>query len=133
LTENEQTAILLVVVCCLKICRAEVAQLVEHLTENQRVPSSSLGLGIPYKLKILGDRLMVGQRPLEPYIQVRILVSQCNSLLLGNGPLTWGRSVAVNTSACQAEDRGFNSRRSRSKQNFALHYRVYPHPVAVAQ
>jgi hypothetical protein len=24
---------------------AEVAQLVEHLTENQRVPSSSLGLG----------------------------------------------------------------------------------------
>ena len=50
---------------------AEVAQLVEHLTENQRVPSSSLGLGTP-----LGDRLMVGQRPLEPYIQVRILVSQ---------------------------------------------------------
>ncbi len=54
---------------------AEVAQLVEHLTENQRVPSSSLGLGT---LPILGDRLMVGQRPLEPYIQVRILVSQCN-------------------------------------------------------
>ena len=50
---------------------AEVAQLVEHLTENQRVPSSSLGLGT-----LLGDRLMVGQRPLEPYIQVRILVSQ---------------------------------------------------------
>jgi hypothetical protein len=27
------------------LSRAEVAQLVEHLTENQRVPSSSLGLG----------------------------------------------------------------------------------------
>jgi hypothetical protein len=26
---------------------AEVAQLVEHLTENQGVPSSSLGLGTP--------------------------------------------------------------------------------------
>ena len=25
----------------------------------------------------------------------------------------WGRSVAVNMSACQAEDRGFESRRSR--------------------
>ena len=52
---------------------AEVAQLVEHLTENQRVPSSSLGLGT---LPILGNRLMVGHRPLEPFIQVRILVPQ---------------------------------------------------------
>ena len=25
----------------------------------------------------------------------------------------WGRGVAVNTSACQAEDRGFDPRRSR--------------------
>ena len=52
------------------IC-AVVAQSVEHLTENQRVPGSSPGLGTS-----LGDRPMVGQRPLEPYIQVRILVSQ---------------------------------------------------------
>ena len=35
-------------------CRdyAEVAQLVEHLTENQRVPSSSLGLGTQFSLDL---------------------------------------------------------------------------------
>jgi hypothetical protein len=31
-----------------------------------------------------------------------------------SGRRHWGRSVAVNMSACQAEDRGFESRRSRT-------------------
>ncbi len=51
------------------IPRAEVAQPVEHSTENARVPSSSLGFGIPK-----GDRLRAGQRSLEPPVGVRIPV-----------------------------------------------------------
>ena len=37
---------------------AEVAQLVEHVTENDGVPSSSLGLGtiIPYHLSLITNR-----------------------------------------------------------------------------
>ncbi len=51
---------------------AEVAQAVEHSTENARVPSSSLGFGI-----LKGDRLRAGQRSLEPPIGVRIPVPLC--------------------------------------------------------
>ncbi len=64
---------------------------------------------------------MVGQRPLEPYIQVRILVSQLGSYVNIDcqrwivSVKLWGRSVVVNMPACQAGDRGFKSRRSRSK------------------
>src|SRR5690606_15639742 len=32
----------------------------------------------------------------------------------------WGRGVAVNTSACQAEDRGFDPRRSRPQVKYQV-------------
>ena len=58
------------------LCLAEVAQLVEHVTENDGVPSSSLGLGTWVYPSRFGDRLTVGQGTLDPCIEVRILVPE---------------------------------------------------------
>ena len=64
---------------------AEIAQSVEHSTENAGVPSSSLGLGTttpdnwpPEGIVRLamGDRLTAGLRTLDPSIGVRIPVPQ---------------------------------------------------------
>ena len=61
----------------IRACRsAEVAQLVEHVTENDGVPSSSLGLGTQFTHREIGDRLMAGQGTLDPCIEVRVLVPE---------------------------------------------------------
>ena len=61
----------------IRACRsAEVAQLVEHVTENDGVPSSSLGLGTRFTHRKIGDRLTAGQGTLNPCIEVRVLVPE---------------------------------------------------------
>ena len=57
-----------------------------------------------YGLKMLALGEMVSQRFLVPLFEVRVLEGQ---------PRSFG--VAVNTSACHAEDHGFDSRKDRHK------------------